>query len=171
LIEYISNLLTSIITKLFNIQDENLISTIDYWTTMVIFNLIIILSLISIGLITKTLWYMCIIAIVINLVYDRENGQHMPTLSACVVFTIVIMSSSALLAKYTYIHPLLTILSILTLIKEIPNRSKLLMFIMCACVLINHQISCAVFIGFLLTVITSHSKLGKELMTKFSKKG
>lgn len=142
---------------------EDIEIEVEYWSQAIIFNLLILIPLITIGYFTNTLLQMLIIGIVINLGYDKSESSHMPSLDYCVLFTIPIVVLSALLAKFN-IHPLLTVITFLIFIKDMHMKSKITMFLLCICAFISDSISSALFVGILLTIVTSYSKIGKELM-------
>lgn len=149
---------------------EDMEIEIDYYLRIIIFNTMIILPLIFIGFLTHTLLQIFLLALIINLCYDRseDNSFHMNTLEKCVLTTVPLMAVSALIAKFTYIHPLLTFLVIIALIKDIKLKNKMLMFILSLISMLSCSVSSALFVGVILTFMTTMSTSGKEVMMKLS---
>lgn len=164
MIEQLASKLDNLLGKF--IKSENL----EYCLTIILFNFIIISILSIIAYLTGTFLQMLIIGIVINVGYDRENGNHMQTLEQCIFFTTIIMTVASLIAKMTNIHPLLTIISVIALIKELPIKNRLTMLLISVLAFLNNSISCALFVAFLLTLLTSYSKYGAEIMQWIVKK-
>lgn len=164
MISQISNKVVNICKKIFKDKfTEDIEIEVDYWTQVVVFNLLILIPLIIVGYFTNTSLQMLIIGIVINLGYEKDASAHMPSLDYCVLFTVPIVILSALLAKFN-IHPLLTVITFLIFLKDIHIKSKITMLLLCVCAFISDSISSALFVGILLTIVTSYSKIGKELM-------
>ena len=169
MISQISNKIIKTCQKIFkNKFTENIEIEVEYWSQVIIFNLLILIPLLIVGYFTHTLLQMLIIGIVVNLGYNRNDSPHMSTLDHCVMFTVPLIIFSALLSKLN-IHPLLTVLTFLVFIKDLHIKSKITMFLLCVCAFLSSSISSALFIGIVLTFATSYSKIGAEFMSYITK--